>query len=48
MREDDTPPSKVDMMVQLCVYGYKHGDSVSLWIMSEVLNATADRGGHAI
>jgi len=48
MKEGDIPPSKIDMIIQLCVYCYEHGDSVRLWIMSDVLNSTADRGGRAM
>jgi hypothetical protein len=48
MKEDDRPVSKIDTMIQLCVYSYKHCNSVNRWIMSDVLNATADRGVRAI
>jgi len=48
MEEDDTPPSKTDMMTQLCVYGYEHGDSVRFWVTSDVLNVAADCGGRAM
>jgi hypothetical protein len=48
MKEDDRPVSKVDTMIQLCMYSCKYCNSVNRWIMSDVLNATADRGGRAI
>jgi hypothetical protein len=48
MKGDDTPVSKFDTMIQLCVYSYKHCNSVNFLIMSDVLKATANRGGRAI